>query len=974
MRKCFKVSTLECLTTISEISRQIYGNVVLENGDFVGEQSEAQTDHMSHVPDPNVAPDPNTISSPSGQDTIFSPPKEEAVCSDFQQAFSSHEASTESQNLPLSLIPDSATTEAKYLSLREGTTTNEANVDAKQLGRKLFEKDKKARSSFVATFSKDLKGKEESRKMILLEDSECSSNETSEEAVVGEPTHNEAGHDESGKSDWKVCDVEKALDFEESKEGYSSSEEVKMSSSCENLQASDENERADVLPTSKEATKEVSANTDFKPMKELTQGATEDNQNEIMENFLTNKGANNAMLKQAFVVSQRKCETGFSDYSQMHHQQRDGLQMGSRSKTQSEDLDRAHGEIDPDERRDDYGCLSKEIKEKEKENIYETGIRNKRITSQTKMSRLTSQENDGAFFEGPWEQYLSNFNGDDTHARLWNSQSGESVDKQSGAFAGNGKRKDDSLLLSSGKEVHSEHWTKTTCRQLLDDDVIADGDVTYNLPQTNQHVVDGPILMPKKPWKIHSNKVAVSLLGGEEATRGRSRGDVQKLSADEPVKNGNPIPFEARDVVDGPVDPRGVDSSVRYIYPVFGGARPKQVFSNALRNSGTSSKLMYPVNHQTEKGPSGLDPGFVARHAVTNNSLNSSFGYLNCNGATWEDASDDHYFSANYCNNNGSPKILGERSLQRSNMPKMGSKITCSASEAFQERYSLHSNVQLTASYQAPTVKQDESWHFPPLPNTTEKQASPHLVTTHGNQRRATQQNSTQVLNPLFDLPGAQSPYNDMVSMTNEFYSRSGSYGDGKIHSPGNSQADSAAVSVGQRDSAEDAMDSLFACLAKAMTRTVKLFASSDNVGKHAESEGKPVEKISVQEQASGDGENESTDSVEELNSREHAALLPQNDQTVDTVAEVPRTPVQESPRPVCSHYQRRCLVSFSCCGKFYPCHRCHNDSKACDYDQARAVNATHIRCTICYHEQVVRSCYIHFKLYDLLNLFNVND
>jgi len=950
------------LTAISEISRQIYGNVVLENGDFAGEQSEAQTDHMSHVPDPNVAPDPNTTSSPSGQDTIFSPPNQEAISSDFQQASSSHEASTESQNLSLSPAPDSAATESQYLLLREGTTTNEANVDAKQLGRKLFEEDKKARSSFVATFSKDLKRKEESRKMNLLEDSECSSNESYEEPVVGEHTHNEAGNDESGKSDLKVCDAEKALDFEESNGGCSSSEDLKMSRSLENLETIDENERAAILPTVKE---DASAKTDFKPIKELSQGATKDNHNEIVENFLTNKGAENAILKKASVVSQRECGAGFSDCNQIHHQKREDLQIGSRGKTQSEDLDRVHGEIDPDERREDYRYLWKEMNKKEKG---ETGIRNKSITTQTKRSRLTSQQNGEAFLEGPWEQYLSDFNGDATDARLWDSQSGKSDAKQSGVFARNSKRKDGSLILSSGKEVHSEDWIKTTCRQFLDDDVIADGHVTHNLTQTNQDVVDGPIITPKKPLKIHSNKAAMGLVGGEEATSGRSRSDFYRLSADEPIKNGKPLPLEACDVVDGPVDPPRVDASIGHISPNFGGARPKEIFSKTLRNSGTSSKLMYPVNHLTENGPVGLDPGFVARHAVTWNSLNSSFGYLNCNGATWEDV------SANYCNNNGSPKILGERSLQRSNMPKMGSKIGFPAREACQERNSLHSNVQPTASYQAPTIKQDESWHFPPLPNTTEKQVSPRLFTTYDNQRCAIQENSTQVLNPLFDLPGTQSPYNDMVSMTNEFYSRGGSYGDNTIHSPGNSQADSAAVSEGNQDSAEDATDSLLACLAKAMTRTVKLFASSDNVGKHVESKGKPVEKMSVQEQASGDGQNEQTERVEELNSREHAAPLPQSDQTVDTVSEVPRTPVQESPRPVCSHYQRRCLVSFPCCGKFYPCHRCHNDSKACTYDQARAINATHIRCTICYHEQVVRSYYIHFKLYDLLNLFNVND
>ena len=66
------------------------------------------------------------------------------------------------------------------------------------------------------------------------------------------------------------------------------------------------------------------------------------------------------------------------------------------------------------------------------------------------------------------------------------------------------------------------------------------------------------------------------------------------------------------------------------------------------------------------------------------------------------------------------------------------------------------------------------------------------------------------------------------------------------------------------------------------------------------------------------------------------------------------RTPVQESPRWQCEHYQRRCLAKFPCCGIFYPCHRCHNTSGACDTDGRKANNATHVKCGICGHEEEV--------------------
>ena len=64
---------------------------------------------------------------------------------------------------------------------------------------------------------------------------------------------------------------------------------------------------------------------------------------------------------------------------------------------------------------------------------------------------------------------------------------------------------------------------------------------------------------------------------------------------------------------------------------------------------------------------------------------------------------------------------------------------------------------------------------------------------------------------------------------------------------------------------------------------------------------------------------------------------------------------------PVCSHYQSQCLVRFPYCGKFFPRHRCHNESN-CTEDQARAVNATPIRCTICFS--------LTFYLFFLLNFF----
>ena len=61
-----------------------------------------------------------------------------------------------------------------------------------------------------------------------------------------------------------------------------------------------------------------------------------------------------------------------------------------------------------------------------------------------------------------------------------------------------------------------------------------------------------------------------------------------------------------------------------------------------------------------------------------------------------------------------------------------------------------------------------------------------------------------------------------------------------------------------------------------------------------------------------------------------------------------------ENPRWLCEHYQRLCRVKFPCCGRFYPCHRCHNNSGECQNDKCKAKEAFYIECSVCRHQQVV--------------------
>ena len=65
----------------------------------------------------------------------------------------------------------------------------------------------------------------------------------------------------------------------------------------------------------------------------------------------------------------------------------------------------------------------------------------------------------------------------------------------------------------------------------------------------------------------------------------------------------------------------------------------------------------------------------------------------------------------------------------------------------------------------------------------------------------------------------------------------------------------------------------------------------------------------------------------------------------------------------LCEHYQRLCRVEFSCCGKFFPCHRCHNNS-GCPNDNSKAREACSVECSVCSHQQEVNRNDIDLKFY----------
>ena len=68
----------------------------------------------------------------------------------------------------------------------------------------------------------------------------------------------------------------------------------------------------------------------------------------------------------------------------------------------------------------------------------------------------------------------------------------------------------------------------------------------------------------------------------------------------------------------------------------------------------------------------------------------------------------------------------------------------------------------------------------------------------------------------------------------------------------------------------------------------------------------------------------------------------------------------------LCNHYKRVGFVKFECCGKFWPCHRCHNNQRTCG--QLKSHNAMIVKCVHCNTEQEFcqscRSCGTKFANY----------
>ena len=495
-----------------------------------------------------------------------------------------------------------------------------------------------------------------------------------------------------------------------------------------------------------------------------------------------------------------------------------------------------------------------------------------------------------------------------------------------------------------------------THSRFLGDDVVADayGYLTAALPQTFQDIVDGPAITTEHP---HSGDATIEERGTGNVCCGEIRGnDVNEVNKLPRIYNdcSDQVTLDRRVLVDTSANPPSDRDDADYHPPDFGGARPKQGLPKPPRSSSVIARpVQLRSSQQSEEIILGLNPNFVARHAVTEDNLH----YPDFDGAEWKDPlyhySKEHLYLANVSGNLSRKKsfnLYGQEVLQNSHNSSSISRHS-PESDPFDGGATMQRSVHSLARSPSLLPEEEKSWHFPPLQGTTENRI---LQRKYRENYGPGHLQLTQDHGPMFQSPNPDSS-NAMVVASTNFNNNTDSYGDSSLHSTYTREADSVTVHEDQRDLIEDNIETHLEDLEKVMSRTVGLFASIVATETQVEIKEQNTEKVGIQEQAMSGVDNGQTEIAGGVYSGEQTALIPRNEQTTDTKKEDGISPIQESPRPACGHYQRRCLVRFPCCGRFYPCHRCHNESAACTDDQARAINATHIRCIICYHEQVVR-------------------
>ena len=118
----------------------------------------------------------------------------------------------------------------------------------------------------------------------------------------------------------------------------------------------------------------------------------------------------------------------------------------------------------------------------------------------------------------------------------------------------------------------------------------------------------------------------------------------------------------------------------------------------------------------------------------------------------------------------------------------------------------------------------------------------------------------------------------------------------------------------------ENSLTSTFRYLEEIMAEAIQLVALNATGARENDPANQTVEKTGIQEETGDVREAEAavTQPIHEANTQGESA--PSNETTIEAERQPMATLIRESPRPVCSHYQRRCLVRFPWYGKFSTC------------------------------------------------------
>ena len=1036
------MSTLEILTEISRLSRQVTENGIQPEDDNV---TDAALDGMASPPDEEPMSYPKGCLTSNGG-------AEEIISGNFELTTSRFEHDSERNNLASLKVGHSMSTEPDQLSLEEKVPMVKANEDVVFFGRTLFEADMKLRRSFITEFQQRLRKNEMCQEM-KSKGLGVSSNKVSngEISSLVEGPRGEASESVFGKNNVEIFGGEDEEDKDQS--------DIKKEHCTASCEFSKGHENPDIIQNDNRKESENRGRDPSRPeplINSLNQKITGQNEASNDETAigktLPNPRDLNGIVNEPSGISTFEFEAG------LYHCHREGtckVQMGTGEIYQDEvseeslvdgngvesiqtnDKDKTQGKSSincntsatdvPKEGVEDGGEASVSDSLQKNFALFHGDQTKSLALTELAIKRAESHvESHGKIFprqledrrdSDTWDELGQEAvkNGGDKEFSIKaeivtsvlpllrskscltvgysasNSPPQSSKDVVDGPNSPNSNTQDQEKVktsvqpLSPGEndaksdypsrsfsqtadqvfsappflisEGNSKDWMQPKSRSTFyGGDAVADG-YTPELPsQQSEHSSGSPALKAVCSYQSNVKKERILLDGGRAAG---GFGGLENIDEQKHIRNHFPNNVGDPDVIDGPVEQTSSNyRNICHFSPNFGGARPKHFFFVAGKDySASTCRVDLTSAYPPGKIGYGLDPEFVERHAVNNSLLKSRLYNTNVNGATWDDPREtnaqEHYFSPRTIGTvNSMPTLTAYGSLNNDL-----SKSSCphsSKRDVFAGSSTIEGSVESKTMSHVPLSKQDKSWHFPSPPVNSEHCVKPGnlLASDRGDSAKYFNEETwLQDCEPLFHDSTSRRPYQEMRSLADEYMIEQGSQGEAPEHSDSCIEECSVGVSELKPDSNQGSQETLLECLRRVMSTTVNLFASNNG----SKGQAKQNKKLSIEEETVSEN-CDRTGTADEAYLKGQEASLPRNEQITGTEEEDHTTPVQESSRPPCRHYQRRCLVRFPCCERFYPCHRCHNESASCTDDQARAINATHIRCTICYHEQVVRS------------------